>query len=307
MSPLLFALHNWNQTCQLQLQLHPILLDLIALRTAVKTGEGRLSFVKSQNTLRNNSSPQGRAGKSKISPVNRLLIVDDDHALVNLLERFLQGEGFQVDAAYDYASGLAAALKGGHELIILDVMLPGGTGFELLKGVRRESAVPVLLLTARGEAIDRILGLEIGADDYLAKPFDPRELVARIRAIFRRTREPLPAGARPEHEEVLKVGDVTLSLGSRTVTCAGKPVDLTAVEFNVLELLLRNAGKVVTRGQIAEVALGRPLSVFDRSVDVHVSRMRKKLGALHGSDELIRPIRGVGYFLAADAPEKSKV
>ena len=263
--------------------------------------------MKTQGTSRNNSSPQARAEKSKINPVNRLLIVDDDHALVNLLKRFLEGEGFQVDAAYDHASGLAAVLAGGHELIILDVMLPGGSGFELLKAVRRESAVPVLLLTARGEAIDRILGLEIGADDYLAKPFDPRELVARIRAIFRRTREPLPSGARPEHEEVLKVGDITMFLGSRTVTCAGKPVDLTAVEFNVLEFLLRHAGTVVTRQQIAEGALGRPLNFFDRSVDVHVSRMRKKLGALHGSDELIRPIRGVGYFLAAETPEKSKV
>ena len=239
--------------------------------------------------------------------MNRLLIVDDDHALVNLLVRFLEGEGFQVDAAYDHASGLAAALAGGHELIILDVMLPGGSGFELLKAVRRESAVPVLLLTARGEAIDRILGLEIGADDYLAKPFDPRELVARIRAIFRRTREPVPTGARAEQEEVLTVGDITMFLGSRTATCAGAPVDLTGVEFNVLELLLRNAGKVVTRGQLAEVALGRPLSAFDRSVDVHVSRMRKKLSSVGGSDDLIRPIRGTGYFLAAETPEKSKL
>ena len=242
-----------------------------------------------------------------MNPVNRLLIVDDDHALVSLLERFLEGEGFQVDAAYDHASGLAAALAGGHELVILDVMLPGGSGFELLKAVRRESAVPVLLLTARGEAIDRILGLEIGADDYLAKPFDPRELVARIRAIFRRTREPLPAGARPEHEEVLSVGDITMSLSSRAVTCAGTAVELTSVEFNVLELLLRHAGSVVTREQIAEVALGRPLSAFDRSVDVHVSRVRKKLGAFHGTDELIRPIRGVGYFFTVETPEKSKV
>jgi two-component system response regulator CpxR len=239
--------------------------------------------------------------------VNRLLIVDDDHALVNLLKRFLEGEGFQVDAAYDHASGLSAALARDHELIVLDVMLPGGSGFELLKEVRRSSAVPVLLLTARGEAVDRILGLEIGADDYLAKPFDPRELVARIRAIFRRTREPLPAGARAEHDEVLTVGDIVMSLGSRTVTCSGKVVDLTSVEFNVLELLLRRAGTVVTREQIAEVALGRPLSVFDRSVDVHVSRVRKKLGALQGGEDLIRPIRGIGYFLAAETPEKSKV
>ncbi len=240
--------------------------------------------------------------------MNRLLIIDDDHGLVNLLKRFLEGEGFHVDAAYDQASGLAAAQSNDHELIILDVMLPGGTGFELLKVLRLESSVPVLLLTARGEAVDRILGLEIGADDYLAKPFDPRELVARIRAIFRRTRE-TPAGTtpRPDHEEVLNVGEISMSLATRTVTCSGSPVDLTSVEFNVLELLLRNAGNVVTREQIAEVALGRPLNIFDRSVDVHVSRLRKKLGACPGTDELIRPIRGTGYFLAAKTPEKSRI
>jgi two-component system, OmpR family, response regulator CpxR len=243
-----------------------------------------------------------------MNPVNRLLIVDDDHGLVNLLKRFLEGEGFQVDAAYDQASGLSAALSNDHELIILDVMLPGGTGFELLKALRLRSSVPVLLLTARGEAVDRILGLEIGADDYLAKPFDPRELVARIRAIFRRTREPAPASAvRNDHEEVLSVGEIRMSLGTRTVTCSNAPVDLTSVEFNVLELLLRNAGNVVTREQIAEGALGRPLNIFDRSVDVHVSRLRKKLGACPGTEELIRPIRGTGYFLAARTPEKSKI
>ncbi len=263
--------------------------------------------MKPASTTRNNSSPQAGAAKSKISPVNRLLIVDDDHGLVNLLKRFLEGEGFRVDAAYDHAAGLSAALSGEHELIVLDVMLPGGTGFALLKSLRQRSSVPVLLLTARGEAVDRILGLEIGADDYLAKPFDPRELVARIRAIFRRTREATPAAARADHDEVLTVGDIVMSLATRTVTCSNSPVDLTSVEFNVLELLLRNAGSVVTREQIAEVALGRPLNAFDRSVDVHVSRLRKKLsGCSTSADELIRPIRGVGYFLAAaEAPEKS--
>ena len=262
--------------------------------------------MKAQGTSRNNSSPPSRSGKGKIVAVNRLLIVDDDRALVNLLKRFLEAEGFQVDGAYDQASGLQAARSGEHELIILDVMLPGGSGFELLKALRQESDVPVLLLTARGEAVDRILGLEIGADDYIPKPFDPRELVARIRAVLRRTREGLPAGVRGEqHDEVLSVSGITMSMASRSVVCEGKPVDLTSVEFNVLELLLRNAGNVVTREQIAEVALGRPLNAFDRSVDVHVSRLRKKLGSCPGSDELIRPIRGIGYFLAATTAEKS--
>jgi two-component system, OmpR family, response regulator CpxR len=241
-----------------------------------------------------------------MNPVNQLLIIDDDRALVNLLKRFLEAENFHVDAAYDHDSGLTSALTGNHELIILDVMLPGGSGFELLKALRRQSTVPVLLLTARGEAVDRILGLEIGADDYLAKPFDPRELVARIRAVLRRTRETASGAARGDHDELLKVGDIELSLGSRNVTCGGQAVELTSVEFNVLELLLRNAGNVVTREQIAEVALGRPLNAFDRSVDVHVSRLRKKLGGFPGTDDLIRPIRGIGYFLAAVTPEKSR-
>jgi two-component system, OmpR family, response regulator CpxR len=241
-----------------------------------------------------------------MNPVNQLLIIDDDHALVNLLKRFLEAESFHVDAAYDHNAGLAAALADRHELIILDVMLPGGSGFELLKALRRHSAVPVLLLTARGEAVDRILGLEIGADDYLAKPFDPRELVARIRAVLRRTRDAASGTTRGDHDEVLKVGDIAMSLGSRTVTCSGEPIELTSVEFNVLELLLRNAGNVVTREQIAEVALGRPLNAFDRSVDVHVSRLRKKLGGFAGTDDLIRPIRGIGYFLSSAAPEKSR-
>jgi two-component system, OmpR family, response regulator CpxR len=238
--------------------------------------------------------------------VNHLLIIDDDRALVNLLKRFLEAEGFRIAAAYDHESGLAAALAEHYELIILDVMLPGGSGFELLKALRHQSAVPVLLLTARGEAVDRILGLEIGADDYLAKPFDPRELVARIRAVLRRTREAASGAAHGDHDELLQVGGIELSLATRSVTCAGKPVELTSVEFNVLELLLRNAGNVVTREQIAEVALGRPLNAFDRSVDVHVSRLRKKLGSLPGADDLIRPIRGIGYFLSAGTPEKSR-
>ena len=240
--------------------------------------------------------------------MKRLLIVDDDHGLVNLLKRFLEAEGFTVDTAYDHPDGLKAALAGDHEIVILDVMLPGGSGFELLKSLRQQSGVPVLLLTARGEAVDRILGLEIGADDYLAKPFDPRELVARIRAILRRTQDGVPSAARTDTDEVVTVGDIEMSMATRTVTCGGQPIDLTSVEFNVLELLLRNAGNVVTREQIAEVALGRPLNPFDRSVDVHVSRLRKKLGTLAGSDDLIRPIRGIGYFMPASTstPERTR-
>lgn len=230
--------------------------------------------------------------------MQRVLIVDDDRDLVSLLERFLQKEGFQVESAFDHRSGLEAALRGEHDLIILDVMLPGGSGFDLLKSLRTHSKVPVLLLTARGEAVDRILGLEIGADDYVPKPFDPRELVARIRAVLRRSQDSHGESA---GEESLTVGDISLSLNSRTSLCNGIAVELTGAEFNMLELLLRRAGKVVTREELAQAALGRPLSAFDRSVDVHVSRLRRKLGCIPGGEERIRPVRGIGYFYAAVA------
>lgn len=247
--------------------------------------------------------------------MSRVLIVDDDRGLVSLLQRFLQNEGFHVSAVFDHRSGLEAALTGEHDVVILDVMLPGGSGFELLKSLRAHSRVPVILLTARGDAVDRILGLEIGADDYVPKPFDPRELVARVRAVLRRWQE-VPADN--PGEESLNVGDISLSLLSRTVLCNGVAVELTGAEFNMLELLLRRSGAVVTREELAQAALGRPLSAFDRSVDVHVSRLRKKLGCIpsripsrvpgglpssdaSGGEERIRPVRGIGYFYAIPA------
>jgi DNA-binding response OmpR family regulator len=227
--------------------------------------------------------------------MSRVLIVDDDKGLVSLLQRFLENDGFHVHAVFDHRSGFDAALSGEYDVVILDVMLPGGSGFELLKSLREQSRIPVILLTARGEAVDRIRGLEIGADDYVPKPFDPRELVARIRAVLRRSQEiPAENGG----EESLNVGDISLSLLARTATCNGVAVELTGAEFNMLELLLRHAGAVVTREELAQAALGRPLSAFDRSVDVHVSRLRKKLGCIPGGEERIRPVRGIGYFYA---------
>ncbi len=227
--------------------------------------------------------------------MSRVLIVDDDQGLVSLLQRFLQNDGFRVHAVFDHRSGLEAALSGEYDVVILDVMLPGGSGFDLLKSLRANSRVPVILLTARGDAVDRILGFEIGADDYVPKPFDPRELVARIRAVLRRSQE-VPAES--SGEESLNVGDIALSLLARTASCNGIAVELTGAEFNMLELLLRHAGAVVTREELAQAALGRPLSAFDRSVDVHVSRLRKKLGCVPGGEERIRPVRGIGYFYA---------
>lgn len=230
--------------------------------------------------------------------MSRVLIVDDDQELVSLLRRFLQNEGFQVYAVYDHRSGLQAAITGEYDVVVLDVMLPGGSGFELLKSLRSNSRIPVILLTARGDAADRILGLEIGADDYVPKPFDPRELVARIRAVLRRS---LESHNDALDDESLTVGDISLSLSSRTALCNAIPVELTGAEFNMLELLLRRAGAVVTREELAQAALGRPLSAFDRSVDVHVSRLRKKLGCVPGGEERIRPVRGIGYFYAVAA------
>jgi two-component system, OmpR family, response regulator CpxR len=227
--------------------------------------------------------------------MNHVLVIDDDHELVDLLREFLAREGFTVDAAYDYASGLASALDGEHELVVLDVMLPGGSGFELLKTLRASSKVPLLLLSGVGETVDRIIGLQSGADDYLAKPFEPRELAARIHAILRRTRD------LPNNGNEIKVGDLALSVSRRVVSRAETPVELTAAEFNVLECLLRNAGSVVTRETLAERALGRPLAPFDRSVDVHVHNLRRKISV--PPDERIKTIRGVGYIYTSPSED----
>jgi len=228
--------------------------------------------------------------------MNHILIVDDDRDLVDLLRQYLEGEGFVVEAAIDYASGLRAALSGNHELVILDVNLPGGSGFELLKKLRAASNLPVVLLTARGDSVDRIVGLHIGADDYVPKPFEPREVVARIRAVLRRTR---PGMEKAGSDDRVVVGDVTLSPSTRTATLAGELLDLTTVEFDILEVLLRNAGKVVTRDQLAQAALGRNLAPFDRGVDVHLSNLRKKLGRGQYSQDRIKTVRGSGYIYVA--------
>jgi DNA-binding response OmpR family regulator len=222
--------------------------------------------------------------------MNHVLVIDDDHVLVDLLREFLATEGFTVDAAYNYESGLASVLDGEHELVVLDVMLPGGSGLELLRTVRATSKVPIVLLSAVGETVDRIVGLKNGADDYLAKPVEPRELAARIHAILRRTRD-----TRTTSGEI-KIGDVALSATRRVVIRAETPIELTAVEFNVLECLLRNAGSIVSRETLAERALGRRLAPFDRSVDVHVHNLRKKISST--PDERIKTIRGAGYMYA---------
>ncbi|MHB8766624.1 MAG: response regulator transcription factor [Deferrisomatales bacterium] len=230
-----------------------------------------------------------------------ILVIDDDVELCELLADYLGQEGFGVEAAHDAAEGLARARSGEHALVVLDVMLPGMSGFEVLRRLRETSRIPVLMLTARGDDVDRIVGLEMGADDYLPKPFNPRELVARIRAVQRRSAGPDPQ-PRAAGTGRLAVGDVELDPATRTVRCQGQTVEVTSVEFSLLEALLRGAGTVVPREALAEAALGRRLSAYDRSVDVHVSSLRRKLGPKVGAHERIKAVRGVGYLYALTRP-----
>ena len=220
-----------------------------------------------------------------------VLLIDDDTELSKLLEEYLQSEQFELHAAHDGPGGLEKALANHYAAVILDVMLPGMSGLDVLKQLRQKSSVPVLMLTARGSELDRILGLELGADDYLPKPFNPRELVARLRAILRRATTGGPsAPAQPVH-----LAGVDLHPESRSVTCGGKPVSLTGAEFDLLYTFLRSPGKIISREDLTQAALGRPMSPMDRSIDVHVSNLRRKLGPYDGEQERIKAIRGSGY------------
>jgi len=231
--------------------------------------------------------------------LDKILIIDDDAELCEMLSEYLHKEGFEVESVQHGTRGLERARQGEHQLIVLDVMLPGMNGFDLLRELRASSDVPVLLLTARGDELDRIVGLEIGADDYLSKPFNARELLARIRAIGRRNARE-QRGSSSAKQPVI-VGDVELDPGSRAVTLNGKLLEATTVEFNLLEILLRSAGNVVSRDEIASVVLGRELSPFDRSIDVHISKLRKKLGNLSNGRERIKTIRNTGYMYVSTA------
>lgn len=227
--------------------------------------------------------------------MDRLLVVDDDTELCSLVTRYLEAEGFQVDSVNQGQEGIERALSGEYSLVVLDVMLPGLNGFDVLRRIRAESRVPVIMLSARAEDVERIVGLEIGADDYLAKPFNPHELVARIRAVSRRSR---PGGTLdPENvrHSLLKVGDIELDRNAWKVMRAGRPVALTTLEFNLLEMLLRSAGQVLPREELVQTLLEREFDPFDRSIDMHVSNLRKKLGRHLDGVERIKSVRGVGY------------
>jgi DNA-binding response OmpR family regulator len=230
-------------------------------------------------------------------PREIVLVIDDDRDLCELLEEYLSREGFRVETVQDGEEGLERALAGSYGVIVLDVMLPGRrNGFDILKKIRARIDTPVLMLTAKGEDVDRIVGLEMGADDYLPKPFNPRELVARLRAILRRVNSELvrisPGAATTRYT----VGEVEMETGTRRVLRNGRPVELTAVEFSLLEMLLLRAGNIVTREVLTRSVLGRSLTPYDRAIDVHVSRLRKKLGRDDRGAERIRSIRGSGYI-----------
>lgn len=226
-----------------------------------------------------------------------ILLVDDDADLRSLMSEFFSEHGYQVTVAPDGARGLELARQPQFDLVILDVMMPALDGFAVLEQLRKTSKVPVIMLTARTETASRIHGLESGADDYLPKPFDPQELLARVRAILRRTQSEPAAGP-------VEVSGVRLDAASRTVFQHGKSVSLTSVEFDILEVLVRAAGRVVSRDELMQRLYQREATPFDRSIDVHVSHLRKKL---EDSDNLIRTVRGVGYQFCKEMSEESAV
>ena len=217
-----------------------------------------------------------------------ILIADDDTELCDLLRQYLGQEGFEVRLAHDGEQALVESRRPGVDAMVLDIMMPRMNGIDVLRNLRKESELPVLMLTGRGEDLDRIIGLELGADDYLAKPANPRELLARIRAILRRT---------SAHSTIatIEVGDLVLNQGGREILRDGQPMDLTSTEFSIIQLLLQRSGEVVEKKDLYLAALGREPVAYDRSIDMHVSNLRRKLGPASDGSERIETIRGIGY------------
>ena len=221
----------------------------------------------------------------------KVLLIDDDRELCTLLQEYLSQEGLQVTASHTGPDGVAKALSGEFAVVVLDIMLPGLGGLDVLRRIRMSSGVPVLMLSARSDEADRVVGLEMGADDYVPKPCNARELLARIRALLRRV-----PGQSQQSLRVVLLGDLELDPGTRTVRRAGAPVALTSAEFDLLAWMLGQPGTVINRQELAESALGRKLAPSDRSVDVHISRLRRKLGPHPNGDERIKSVRGAGYL-----------
>jgi DNA-binding response OmpR family regulator len=225
--------------------------------------------------------------------MDRVLLIDDDVELVGMLKEYLEQEGFAVTAVHDGEAGAVAALSGQYAIAVLDVMMPKLNGVDALRRIRAGSAMPVIMLTAKGDDTDRIIGLELGADDYVPKPCTPRELTARLRAILRRTQ----GAASDNGNAPLVVGRLTMRPEKRTVEWDNQAVDLTSTEFNLLEVLARRAGSPVSKNDLSEQALGRPLTRFDRSIDVHLSSIRQKLGPLADGRSCIQTVYRLGYQL----------
>jgi two-component system OmpR family response regulator len=225
----------------------------------------------------------------------KILLVDDDAELSSLLGEYLAAEGFETVSVFNGEAGVEAALSGDYGAVVLDVMLPRLSGIEALRRIREKSRIPIIMLTAKGDNIDRVVGLEMGADDYVPKPCYPRELVARLRAVLRRTREDNPGATRVS--EWLSAGPLSLSPGLRQITCNGQPIEFTASEFNLLEALMRAGDHVVSKDELSIRALGRAREAYDRSVDMHISNLRQKLAPVAGDNVEILTTRGVGYSL----------
>ncbi len=222
----------------------------------------------------------------------KVLLIDDDVELVGMLGEYLEQESFEVKAVHDGESGLLEALTGNYAIAVLDVMMPCLNGIETLRRIRMKSRIPIIMLTAKGDDADRIVGLELGADDYVPKPCTPRELTARIKAILRRMQPPVTEEGAPE---VLEVGHLKMWPSQRRADWDGNPLDLTSTEFNLLEVLVRHAGQSVNKNKLSELGLGRPLARFERSIDVHMSSIRHKLGVLPDGRSCIQTVYRQGY------------
>jgi DNA-binding response OmpR family regulator len=230
-----------------------------------------------------------------------VLLVDDDADLTAMLSQYLRREGFDVDAVHDGEAGVAGATSDRYALVVLDIMMPRLSGIEALRRIRATSDVPVLMLTARGDDIDSIVGLDMGADDYVSKPCMPGALVARIRAILRRTEERRSGGVGgARSQRSVRAGELLLWPGARRAEWRGAPLDLTGTEFSLLEVLVRHAGELVSKQDISQQAFGRPLGRFDRRIDVHISSIRQKLGSRADGESWIQSVRGQGYQLLKD-------
>jgi len=234
-----------------------------------------------------------------------ILLVDDDQELCNLLARYLKKEGIDADMVHTGTEGLERAAQGDHDAVVLDIMLPGMSGLDVLSELRKTSQIPVIMLTAKGDEMDRIVGLEIGADDYLPKPCNPRELLARLRAIHRRTQQPADEVAN-DQDEIVEIDDLVIDHTQHHVLKDEVVLELTVTEYNILNVLVKYQGKVVEKNKLAEEAMSRSLTLFDRSLDMHLSNLRKKVGPHADGQARIKTIRGVGYmYIREDAAAAS--